>query len=115
MFDEVEKEFVSLPEFVGSRQGLAFSGNEACQACDFDGEGFEGRFGIGRSTRRARSTGLVEGKDRDLIAVDDGTGRGVGLGARETLNGQDAACGDGVEGQALPQIVGRIESLCGNY
>lgn len=101
VFDEVEEDSVSMPDFLGSRQGLTLSRDEACHAGDVDGEGFDGRLRIGRCAGLALVADPVKGDDGDLVALDDAAGRGVALAAGETFDDHDAARGDGVEGEAI--------------
>ena len=100
-----------FPEFRGSRQRLSFGGVEACDFRKIDDEGAD----VGPVT--GRSPGAQDAEDVEVfvktvdhVLLDDLIGRGLRRGPGHEAQVMDMAGGDGVEDEALPQVIGVIES-----
>ena len=99
-----------FPEFPGSRQGLSFGGVEACDFGKIDDEGAD----VGPVTGRCPGAQDAEDvevfvKSVDHVLLDDLVGRGLWRGPGHEVQIMDMAGGDGVEDEALPQVIGVIE------
>ena len=99
----------ALPELLGARQGLALGWDEADEPGEVDDEGADVGGGFGRG---ADDVVVPEEdvKDSDLVFGEQLGGwhvRGVPGAALEV---HDAPGGDGVEGEALAQVVGVVEA-----
>ncbi len=99
-----------FPEFPGSRQGLSFGGVEACDFRKIDDEGAD----VGPVT--GRCPGAQDAEDVEVfvqtvdhVLLDDLVGRGLRRGPGHEVQIMDMAGGDGVEDDALPQVIGVIE------
>ena len=99
----------ALPELLGARQGLSFGWDEADEAGEVDDEGADVGGGFGRC---ADDVVVPEQdvQDPDLVFGEQLGGGRVGGVAGAALEVHDAPGGDGVEGEALAQVVGVVEA-----
>ena len=99
----------ALPELLGARQGLSFGWDEADEPGEVDDEGADVGGGFGRC---ADDVVVPEQdvQDPDLVFGEQLGGWHVRGVAGAALEVHDAPGGDGVEGEALAQVVGVVEA-----